>query len=256
MIRLRDLLREFEYGEKLWADPYILASEWDRHDYRQFYDGMSEPNTSEETAVLKAIQTYIEENTIDDITPKMLKDLKRLKARFPRILDPKETRRGAIDYVYRGMSADPEWLMNLIEKLPTTAIVESDKWLIMHNVDVEVVSQNTSGFVSVSPNHETAAKFSQFNDVTTWRWPILTKTPYARIANQALWNPDYLDRIGGLGEREIWLLGNRFPVEDLWMAHPRAAREGEWGPLTASLWRQKQQALTIQRLEALLDGIL
>ena len=247
-MQLRDLLREFEYGEKLWADPYILPSEWGQRDYRQFYDDVSEPNTDEESAVLKAIQKYISDNIVDGITPKMLKNLKRLKARFPRILDPKETRRGAIDYVFRGMSADPDILINLIEKLPTTAIVEHIHWIVLHNTNTNIVSRNTSGFVSVSLDRETAARFTTHR---FGRWPILTKTPYARNANRALWNPDYLDTIGGLGEREIWLLGNRFPVEDLWIAHPRAVREGKWGPHMAGM-----EAKITQRMEQALQGIL
>jgi hypothetical protein len=248
MIQLRDLLREFEYGEKLWADPYILPSEWGQRDYRQFYDNVSEPNTDEESAVLKAIQTYISDNIVDDITPKMLKNLKRLKARFPRILDPKETRRGAIDYVYRGMSADPDILINLIEKSTQIDIVEHIHWIVLHNANTNIVSRNTSGFVSFATNIISARSFAihRFG-----RWPILTKTLYARIANRALWNPDYLDTIGGLGEREIWLLGNRFPVEDLWIAHPRAVREGKWGPHMAGM-----EAKITQRMEQALQGIL
>ena len=55
MIKLKDILKELEYGEKLFADPsYSTSSGRYQNLIKQMYDGETEPDTDEEKAMLEA----------------------------------------------------------------------------------------------------------------------------------------------------------------------------------------------------------
>jgi hypothetical protein len=235
MIRLRDILRELQYGEKLWADP---ATAMDSDAIRAFldrvYKGELEPNTPEEAEVFAAIKTYLLRNTRDQIDTQMLADLMAMKPRFPAILDPRKSDQ-RVTAVYRGMTVAIEDVPALIAKARQVKPVDifGMAWFQLSGVDTELRSRSKGNFASFATTLRSAASFGKTASFdASGRWAVVTKTPYARIAGSALWNPDWLAMVGGFEESEIWLIGQQFPVQDLYVYHPksvgdRAPRETE-----------------------------
>ncbi|MGA0303254.1 MAG: hypothetical protein ACO3K3_04275 [Schleiferiaceae bacterium] len=223
MIRLRDLLREVEYGQKLWADPAFASSS---AEYRRFldriYKGELEKDTEQELAVFMALKKYLQLNEKDRIDSKMIADLMALRYKFPGILDP-ESAEQRVDEVYRGMTVSIEALPGLIERAARVSRVGTwiagGEWIRLVAVDTDIESRSEGGFLSFATDLRSAAGFSG-GRAPAGRWPVVTSTPYAKVAKAALWNPDWLTMVGGYEESEIWLIGQRFPVQDLYIYHP------------------------------------
>lgn len=221
MIKLRDILAEFQYGEKLWADPAFASSSGN---YRRFlerlYNGELEPNTKEETAVFMAIKAYIINNDKGMLRPKMISDLLALKREFPDMLDPKTADTRVTD-VFRGMTVAIDALPGLIEKATNVYTDISEDWILLSGIGTDIESRSEGGFVSFATTLRSAGSFAGGRS-PIGRWPVITRTPYPKVAKGALWNPDFLTALAGYDESEIWLIGQRFPVQDLYIWNPRS----------------------------------
>lgn len=221
MIRLRDILTEFQYGEKLWADPAFASSS---RKYRQFldriYNGELEPNTEEETAVFTAIKAYIINNDKDKLRPEMIDDLLALKREFPDMLDPKTAATHVTD-VFRGMTVAIDALPGLIEKATNVYSDIAEDWILLSGIGTDIQSRSEGGFVSFATTLASAGSFAGGRSPID-RWPVITRTPYPKVAKRALWNPDFLTTLAGYDESEIWLIGQRIPVQDMYIWNPRS----------------------------------
>ena len=227
MIKLKDILKEFEYGDKLWADPGIFndtVSQRSRYTgfIERIYNKEFEPNTKEEIEILSAVEKYLEfPESYPDVTKKNLKDLLKLKSKFPHILDPlasKKELKSATDSVYRGMSADINDILKYIEEAHRDPFISVNEMHI--SIDTEIKSRRQSGFLSMSTDFEIAKKFMSTGSGRNERCAIVTSTPYWKVADRSIWNPDYLNSISGLDEKEFWILGNTIPITSMQVFFP------------------------------------
>ena len=103
---------DFDIGQRLFADPNDTAVQ-KTDQYAKFLKQAAievEPNTPDENEFLYMLGTYIEDNATSPNLIPSLKALKRLKAKFPRILDPQNAKK-ATQYAYRGMKIPMEILL-------------------------------------------------------------------------------------------------------------------------------------------------
>ena len=228
MIKLKDLLKEFEYGDKLWAEPQggvgIAPSSNRYRDFiKKIYNDDIEYNTPEEEAVLKAVASYIEHNDKTVVNP-YVNDLFQLKKKFPDILDPKSSSKTG-DKLYRGMTAHADTIVKYIESAKSIEEVTVDdfalvsrgkhKWIYLKGINAVVKSRNKAGFISLTTSIESAALFGSF---ASDRCPVITETPYTGIASSVIWNPEYLATLSNYAEEmEVWCLGNSIPSTNIYI---------------------------------------
>jgi len=120
-MRLLHLLHEFEYGENLFADPSHYSNVQTTSDlniigYRNYAD--IETDTEDETRALELLDVFYSGDFVNlDETAlyKLIAPLKKLKSKFPKILDPR-TSPGIGQMVYRGATIS----LDLVKDMPYT----------------------------------------------------------------------------------------------------------------------------------------
>lgn len=120
-MKLLNLLREFDYGEKLFADPNHYSNIQTTSDlniigYRKYAD--IETDTKDEARALELLDVFYSGDFVNlDETAlyKLIKPLKKLKSKFPKILDPR-TSPGIGHLVYRGATIS----LDLVKDMPYT----------------------------------------------------------------------------------------------------------------------------------------
>jgi len=227
MIKLVDLLKEFKFGEKLFADPddpvvsFGNSTEWSAF-MRKVYSNNYESNTNDETYLLKAIKTYLNSSDKKDITPDMLKELLSIRNKFPNILMPPSY----ITTLYRGMTMD---INSLIKIVQDTADIKkggtggpNDNQLILKDISRTITSRSKD-FVSMSTDRRIAERFSagKINTVfTSGRYPVVAVVDIQDVKDRVLMNPEFLAAIIGFRESECWIVGSDIPVSDLMIINP------------------------------------
>ena len=224
MIKLVDLLKEFEFGKKLFADPDDPAisrgnsTEWSAF-MRKVYSNNYESNTDDETYLLKAIKTYLNDSNKKDITPDMLRELLSIRNKFPNILMPPSY----ITTLYRGMTMDIESLIKIVQD--TAEIVKegyNNNRLVLKGVSRTITSRSKD-FISMSTDRRIAERFPAGNINSTFadgRYPVLAVVDIQDVKDKVLMNPEFLDAIIGFRESECWIVGNDIPVSDLIIINP------------------------------------
>lgn len=155
MIKLQDLLREFDYGKSLWANKQLGSRLQDRG----LYSPKHEPDTAEETAILRGIKDYLISNSSAGIRYETLQQLLQLKSKFPVILDPL-TSVSANNMLYRGMSSDIDRLRDHVISAKHIHVKHlTARWIRLEGVNASIQSRNTSGFISMTTEFETASRF-------------------------------------------------------------------------------------------------
>jgi hypothetical protein len=215
MIRLKDILKELDYGEKLFADPSYGTSSGRYQDLiKQMYDGETEPDTEEEKMLFLKLKDYVKSGKWYKDTTKDIDDLFKLKAKFPRMLDPEEYVLGIM--VYRGMKLPPKKIMELIRGKRGEYGDYGEK---IFDVSTTLYSRNKSGYLSYTTSSNIARGFAEigFNSerLDSKGWPVVVGVPYYEIADRAILNPKFAVDLGGYGEREFLVKGNDIPVEEL-----------------------------------------
>jgi len=128
MIKLRNILQEFDYGKRLFADPenydnVLDADELGPIGYDNIWD--IETDTEDEIRAMDLLSTFYQGDFVglDESELKILiKSLKRLKAKFPKILDPK-TSPEIEKYVYRGATISIDAIKDMPFKLVSNDII-------------------------------------------------------------------------------------------------------------------------------------
>ena len=230
MIKLKDLLKEFEFGEKLFADPDDPAisrgnsTEWSAF-MRKVYSNNYESNTDDETYLLKAIKTYLNDSNKKDITPDMLRELLSIRNKFPNILMPPSY----ITTLYRGMTMDIKSLIKIVQD--TAEIVKeghNDNRLVLKGVSRTITSRSLN-FTSMSTDRRIAERFPSGNVDSIFasgRYPVLAVVDIQDVEDRVLMNPEFLDAIIGFRESECWIVGSDnsygadIPVSDLMITNP------------------------------------
>jgi hypothetical protein len=245
MIRLRHLLTEIEYGEKLWADPTANAKIRDQ--FRAFidriYNGTTEPDTPWEDTVFTALQNYLTYNEPEPgkAISQYVDELARLKSEFPDILDPRSAKKPP-KAIYRAMTTPADRIpgyISLAKKIDSETLQHGPpgfqwpiKMIKLQGVQTNIASRVSRGFISASTEAGAAGTrlFEPRSGDT--RWPVITVSPYNEVANKTIWNPDFLTMVGGFKENEVWILDNTIPVTDLYVWN---AFDAPWDETTEAI---------------------
>lgn len=236
MIRLKDLLAEYEFGKLLWADPAYASSSGR---YRRFidhaYKGALEKDSQDEALLWMQLQDYLKLNQKDALDMRAFSELSLMKRRFPEILEPglKPT-----DLVYRGMTLSVEQTAELIAN-PKVMILPRGEWYFLAPLKRNVESRS-EGFISVSADWKLASDFA-LGRSPIGRWPIVTTTQYRDVEPNAFMNPEFLTTVGGYDEKEFWILGSTLPVVGIHIESPWRS-----GPVT----KRREADMIAKALEA------
>lgn len=228
MIKLKDLLKEFEFGEKLFADPSdpIVSggnsTEWSAF-LRKVYSGDYESNTNDETYLLKALKTYLSVSDKNDITSDMLKDLLLIRNQFPNILTPPSD----ITTLFRGMTMDIESLIKAVQE--ATDVIKGSaggygsERLALKGVSRSITSRSRN-FISMSTDYKVAERFpttTRIGDIIQdGRYPVTAVVSMQDVKDKVLMNPEFLDAIIEFRESECWVVGSDIPVSGLIITNP------------------------------------
>lgn len=215
MIRLKDILAEYEFGKLLWADPaYASSSSRYRRFIDQAYKGALEKDSQDEALLWMQLQDYLKMNQKHALDMRAFSELSLMKRRFPAMLDPglKPT-----DRVYRGMTLPLDQTAELVAD-PKVSILPDGDWYYLSPLKRKIESRS-EGFISVSADWNLAQNFSQ-GRTPIGRWPIVTNTQYRDVKSNAFMNPEFLTTVGGYDEKEFWILGNTLPVIGIHIQSP------------------------------------
>jgi hypothetical protein len=229
MIRLQQLLREFQYGDRLWADQDIWknASPSLKNVLKRLYPGLTargpwEPNTEDEQYAWAGLNSYVIYDTKSQYFTELLEDLLRIKSRFPSILDPGLS---STTKVYRGMQADTQYILDAIRTSSSTPELVSDirsglADTIRIATNFRMINSRSSDFISMTTRANIAADFANAHDVSESKWPIVAEVQYGDIERRALMNPKFMDSLTSMAESEFFFIGNRMPIIGLYIPDP------------------------------------
>jgi hypothetical protein len=267
MKSLKQVLKEFDYGNKLFADPGTIASATQEEDkYKQWLASKGiefEDDTDEEYEALYQIASYIEDgsphNAIDAAVF-ISKHGKLLKGKFPEIMDPEHG--GKISTLYRGASMPVDAVVQAIGKdaqyqkrikpggdlyeyimlNPSSWYDYIDEfrnkqkpeygggWWHAINYSGEATSRNHNGFLSTTTAQDIAKSFgggSIIKKIEARRWSVILSIPFAKVRSRAFINPNWAAYIAEYEESEVWILGDALPVDKLWLRSPSKTNVSE-----------------------------
>ena len=123
----KNIFEKLNVGDKLWADETFSGLNLDTYlinFFKNLYAPDFEPNTKDEDELLKTLKKYYFENTGAKDLGKLLKGLVPLKSKFPKILDPAQSKdvggsgkpwqTGYEGYAWRGATMKLSELQKLI----------------------------------------------------------------------------------------------------------------------------------------------
>ena len=251
----KDIYESLNIGDKLWADQLFKGLQLDDQFIsflNKLYAPDFEPNTKDEDELLKALAEYFYQNTGAKDLGKLLKGLVPLKSKFPRLLDPAQSKdvggsgkpwqTGYEGYAWRGATMPLKDLQRLIpqsnliaqanEKDPRKIRIDGAS---IDNPNFIYKSRGGYGFTSFSLDAYTADNFKgQFDDdrVSVVYGVKLTDP-------NLIMNPDVSNMLSGYKEYETLYVGDKVKPEVIIVQDPRilsqfreAAREaGTENPL-------------------------
>jgi len=222
MIKLKNILKEFDFGDKLWADSSYGSSSGPYASLIQrMYNGEYEKDTPEEMELWSAIKDYLKSADKDGVSTREgeIKELLSLKKRFPQMLDP-ATDISAGEAIFRGMTADLDKVVEYIGQ--ATRIHDwgmDSRWIMLKGVQATVRSRSDQGFISATYKSNTARDFAQMNQRDN-RYPVIATSPYAKVAGRSIIAPSFATVLAGYNEGEFWVLGNKIESQNLIIANP------------------------------------
>lgn len=218
MIKLVDLLKEFDFGKKLFADP--SRAKHARYKLFMFktYKFATEADTPEEAALWKQIQNYLKDDEKGELVNFDMKQLNQLKGRFPAILDPGLNANSSL---YRGMTLEVDKIIKLIQDTTIPIHQHSRDWIRLGPLEYNITSRS-KGFLSLSLDWNVASSFVGGAGLIgkTGRWPVVASTTYNKVDDIVFMNPNFLAAVGGFNEKETWLLGQTLPATELFIQSP------------------------------------
>ena len=188
-----------------------------------------ELNTSDELRFLKFIDHYVYaphdyKGKLDPELLKDIKDLQKLKKKFPLILDPtkeSEPRK----YAYRGASIQTDELEKLIKKAKSI-----DKTVIFGNsgyyvkVDGTVTTRSDKKFISFTTKYLLATRFyikSMNRNMDNWRERSECILEVPIKSPNLLFNPDFINMFSNFNEHETWYInkGNEIDISGIYISY-------------------------------------
>lgn len=235
MKKLKQILRELDYGNALFADPNsdALRKGSSVDAYKKFLQnvgGTEETNTPQEEALFNTLARYLKQPG-QVLSLNELQELFSLKSKFPLMLDPLQDREVDNDgYVYRGATVDTKNLVALVKaaKLDWSKGDVSDFASISVN-GKEVSSSSTRGALSFTFKRRTAESFATSNEKTevsredlAHRYPVVLQCNVNTVADKLLFTPTFLDAISGYRENETFYFDTKIPCDKILITPPMA----------------------------------
>lgn len=213
MIKLINLLKEFEYGDELFSD--LKDKNVVNKNYIKSLISKAEPNTEDEQLFLKALNRYFSDDITKNVDVNTLKILLQLKSKFPNILDPSMSRYSS---AYRGTTIDVDFLLKSDIKPYNyhTYIIKQPK--------TSIQSKGSVGYLSFSNSYQQAELFSKVNSkdvnklISTNSFPIVAEI---NLKNPLLlFNTEFTRAISEFDEEEFILVDNKFTPNNIFIVNP------------------------------------
>jgi len=222
MIRLKDLLKEFEYGNKLFADiedeslinPEILD---------KLIAKPEEENTEDEKKLLKVLSSYFSKDVLKSIDVTILKKLLALKSKFPKILDPFKGRRG-LDLAYRGTTIGIDTLLKAINN--GNLAKDGYNTYVINNPKITIQSKGSTGYLSFSVEMVDADSFALTRMLGNRRINLIKQGLFPVTVEVSLKNPNFLFNtefvraVSEYDEDEILLIDTKYTPSAIYMTNP------------------------------------
>jgi hypothetical protein len=222
-VKLVNILRELEYGKRLFADPNPQALKADskkRAKFAYLIGDEPEPNTEDENEFLLGLRSFTNATIgqgvdIPSILISNAPKLLSLKSKFPRILDPLAstnsndliaTPRGK-KLILRGATIP----FSTFEKLDWDDYIDLSKYefIAVPNPGLEVAPRSQRGIHSFTTDPRIAYNFisRQYLD-TSDRVPIIIGI--SSDNPNFIFNPEFMNTISSFTEDEVLYVGNTF----------------------------------------------
>jgi hypothetical protein len=213
MIKLINLLKEFEYGTDLFSD--IDDENVVNKQYITPLISKKEPNTNDEKIFLKSLNKYFSDNIEKTIDINVLDKLLQIKSKFPNILDPSKSKYSS---AYRGTTIDIDVLLESDIKFYNLNVYN------IKSPNITIQSKGSTGYLSFSNSYQQAELFSMVNSkdinklINTNTFPIISRI---NLKNpKLLFNTEFTRAISEFDEEEFILVDNKFIPNDIFIAKP------------------------------------
>jgi hypothetical protein len=177
-----------------------------------------------DTKVSQQLKNYIEDYT--DINLKLLKDLIKLKPKYPQQLDPRE---GGNKFGYRGTTFNKEFINKLKVKSSSNGTTEYE---VPSNL--KITSKGKRGFLSFSTDEDVAKGFGHYSGYVDHKKSDDRVGGYVKVS---LDNPNFIlhpDYMGELSkdmeyskesEKETLFIGNSYTPESIIVVDEKIYKE-------------------------------
>lgn len=228
---MNNKIKSFDYGKKLFADPYYKPSRSYSNDkYLKYLKNIYhefELNTSDEKRAFKEIYDYFK-NPDNLISKEILENLLLLKSKFPNILDPiyDELYNSFISNInfYRGGSLNIKQISNLLfEREKEYNNFKLNK-AILKNYKYIYEGTGKKHYLSFSKNFDTALEFalSPFQNknilkkfIDSNRIPVIIGI--SGNDENLILNPDFSDAVSPFYEDEVLHISNKIKAKEIYI---------------------------------------
>jgi len=236
-VKLKRLLKEFEAGDKLFADKGNNAgstTNW-KNWIEKMYAPDYEPNTEDEDKLLTLLSAYLENPESGDFGSALnLKDLLPLKKKFPKVLDPSvpSTAReragggstevpGYDKHVWRGATMKLSTLQKLLPKGEWFGSPAHDWSAGFINPGITYKSRGSYGFTSFSASGAQASVFKGKYDQQRVSVIIGIKNTHPKL----LFTPGFMNALSRYAEYETLFVGKAVKPDIIIINDPRIIRQ-------------------------------
>ena len=237
-MKLKRLIKEFEAGDKLFADRGNNAgstTNW-KNLIEKMYAPDYEPNTEDEDKLLTLLSAYTENPDAGDFGSALnLKDLLPLKKKFPKVLDPsvpttareRDTRTlprelGAYkDHVWRGATMKLSTLQKLLPKGEWFGSPAHDWSAGFANPGITYKSRGSYGFTSFSYSEAQASVFKGKYDQQRVSVIIGIKNTHPKL----LFTPGFMNALSRYAEYETLFVGKAVKPDIIIINDPRIIQQ-------------------------------
>ena len=236
-MKLKRLIKEFEAGDKLFADRGNNAgstTNW-KNWIEKMYAPDYEPNTEDEDKLLTLLSAYLENPDAGDFSSALnLKDLLPLKKKFPKVLDPSvpSTAReragggstdlaGYNNHVWRGATMKLSTLQKLLPKGEWYGSPAHDWSAGFVNPGITYKSRGSYGFTSFSQSSAQASVFKGKYDEQRVSVIIGIKNTHPKL----LFTPGFMNALSRYAEYETLFVGKAVKPDIIIINDPRVIRQ-------------------------------
>jgi hypothetical protein len=236
-VKLKRLIKEFEVGDKLFADIGNNAGPHARWKdlIKRLYAPDYEPNTEDEDNLLTLLSAYLEHPEAGVSSWGLnLKDLLPLKKKFPKILDPSvpSTAReragggstdlaGYNDHVWRGATMKLSTLQKLLPKGEWFGSPAHDWSAGFINPGITYKSRGSYGFTSFSQSSAQASTFKGKYDEQRVSVIIGIKNTHPKL----LFTPGFMNALSRYAEYETLFVGKAVKPDIIIINDPRVIQQ-------------------------------